>query len=331
MTFFSPSRIFRTSSALLLVAMMGTAARAQFNGPSLGATADVNRPLTPTTDPAILYPAARELRLSPGDVLSVHVYGAPDYTPTARVTIDGSVQLPLIGIVPATGLTVHELQDRIAQRLVAAGMYLNPQVEIQVTESPNQVATISGELHAVVPLLGQRRLFDVLATAGGLPPTASHVITIHRPGVDQPIVVDLGTDPMRSEQSNIPIFPLDTIIVSRIGVVYVLGAFKNQGAFPIQQNSPLTLLQVASIAGGPGFEGKFSDLRIIRTTGITRSVVQVNIKKVMQGKAPDPVLQADDIVLLPTDAMKGAIKSGGIQTVLALASLFIYLHATTSQ
>jgi polysaccharide export outer membrane protein len=108
-----------------------------------------------------------------------------------------------------------------------------------------------------------------------------------------------------------------------VGVVYVLGAFKTPGAIPIAQNSPLTLMQVAAVAGGPGFEGKLNDLRIIRTVGLERKVVHVDIKKVLNGAAPDPVLQTDDIVFLPTDQMKAAIKAGGIGTVLAFASILI--------
>lgn len=88
---------------------------------------------------------------------------------------------------------MHAAEKLIAERLVAAGMYRNPQVTLQLTESPNQVATVTGELHSVVPVVGQRRLFDVLATAGGLPATASHMVTIQWPGIDHPIVVDLGT------------------------------------------------------------------------------------------------------------------------------------------
>jgi polysaccharide export outer membrane protein len=171
---------------------------------------------------------------------------------------------------------------------------------------------------------GRKRLFDVLSAAGGLPGTASHVITIDRPGSPQPIVVDLGTDPTKSANANVPVFPGDTIIVPRVGVVYLLGAFRTQGAIPIQQNSPLTLMQVAALGGGVGYQGKLNDLRIIRTEGLTRKVVNVDIKKILNGKAPDPVLQADDIVLLPTNAMKAALKGGGAGVVVALGTLLLY-------
>jgi polysaccharide export outer membrane protein len=91
----------------------------------------------------------------------------------------------------------------------------------------------------------------------------------------------------------------------------------------MNQNTPLTLLQVAAIAGGPGFEAKSGDLHLIRTVGFERKLVKVDIKRVMYGKDPDPVLQPDDIVFLPTDAMKSAIKSGGVGTLLGFVSILL--------
>ena len=313
--------------ALLLWQCAGSAL-AQFTGPSLGSSASVNLPMKPTTDPAILYPGPRDIHLEHGDLITVHLYGPSDYLPTARVSLDGSVQLPLVGIVHVEGLSLHEAQDLIAARLTAAGMYRDPQVSIQVVESPNQVVTVTGEMHGVIPVVGgQRRLFDVMAAAGGLSVTSSHTITINRPGVPEPIIVDLGTNPAMSAYSNVPIFPGDTIVVARVGVIYLLGAFKTQGPIPLQQNSPLTLMQAAAIGGGPGFEGKLNDLRIIRTVGLERKVVVVDLKRIFNGRDPDPVLQTDDIIFLPTSAMKAAIKGGGIPTTLGIATTLLYATA----
>ena len=104
-------------------------------------------------------------------------------------------------------------------------------------------------------------------------------------------------------------------------MVYVLGAFARQGAVPLDQATPLTLLQVASLSGGINFEGRYADLRLIRTVGTERKVVDVDIKKVRNGKAPDPVLQANDIIFLPTDEMKAMLKSLGVGGVLGLVSI----------
>lgn len=332
--------VWLSMAALLLLAVFGNGAQAQFSGPALDANTPVNPPVTITTDRSILFPGPRDLYLGVQDLLTVHLYEHLDYAPTVRVSLDGSIELPLIGTVHVDGLTLHEAQTLIAQRLIDAGMYRSPQVSIQVMESPNQTATVSGELHGIVPIVGERRLLDVLSAVGsgnlsptattvvvgggGLPPTASHVITINRPGVALPIVVDLGTDPAKSAQADIPIFPRDTIIVPRVGVVYLLGAFKTQGEIPMQQNAPLTLMKVAALAGGPGFEGRYNDLRLIRTYGVRREVVKVDVKKVLYGSAPDPVLQPEDIIFLPSSPMKSAIKSGGLGTLIAIASILIF-------
>ncbi|MEI9980493.1 MAG: hypothetical protein WDN23_16115 [Edaphobacter sp.] len=91
----------------------------------------------------------------------------------------------------------------MAQKLISAGMYRDPQVSIQITESPNEFVTVIGEIHGIVPIVGEKRLFDVLAAAsggglpnsattivvggGGLPSTASHIMydqSLWREGTD---------------------------------------------------------------------------------------------------------------------------------------------------
>ena len=314
------------SFGIVLLLLFPISAFAQFSGPGVGLDSQLNLPLTPTTDPAILYPGPRDLTIDRGDIIAVHIYtaGTDNYTPTVPVSVDGTIRLPLIGLVQVADLTIHQAESLIASKLVADGMYVNPQVTVQLTESPNAVATVTGESHGLVPIIGNKRLLDVLSASGGLPPTASHIVTINRPGVDQPIIVDLGTDPAHSARADVPVFAHDTIVISRIGVVYMLGEFKNSVSIPLQKNSPLTLMQAVSLSGGTIHEGKFNDLRIIRTTGNSRSVIRVDLKKIMFGKAPDPVLQADDVVFLPTDPIKVATTLGGIGTVIGIVSILVY-------
>jgi polysaccharide export outer membrane protein len=109
-------------------------------------------------------------------------------------------------------------------------------------------------------------------------------------------------------------------------VVYVFGAFGHQGAVQLDQATPLTLLQAVALSGGINYEGRFNDLRLIRTVGTDRQLVQVDVKKVRDGKAPDPVLQANDIVFLPTNAMKATLKNLGVGGVLGIVSLIYSIH-----
>jgi polysaccharide export outer membrane protein len=310
-----------TALALVLFALLAAPAHAQFNGP--GPSLSASSTATVTTDRALLFPTAHDPQLSPGDLISIKVFGQPEYAPDVRLSADGKVLLPFIGAVELNGLTITQAEILLQNDLRKAGIYRDPQVTIDLTEGPNQVATVSGEVHSLVPIVGSRRLLDVLSVAGGLPPTASHVITISRPGVPEPLVVDLGTDPLRSEMANVPIFAGDTIIISRIGVVYMIGAFKTAGMIPLTQYSPLTLLQATALSGGLAFQGKFNDLHLIRTEGNHRVVVKVNIKRVMDGRDPDPILQANDIVFLPDSALKASISNGSVGTMLGITGLLI--------
>jgi polysaccharide export outer membrane protein len=176
-------------------------------------------------------------------------------------------------------------------------------------------------MHGIIPVIGKRSLYSVLSAAGQYASTSSHTIIINRPGVAQPIVVNMGTDPSKSSLGDVPIFPGDTIVVPRVGVVYLLGAFKTQAAIPLQQNSPLTLLQATALGGGLAFEAKYKDLRVIRTVGFERKVVRLDVMAVMKGKVPDPVLQADDIIYVPSSTLKAALGNGGFGAATSLAQL----------
>lgn len=315
-------RICLGVSTVVLLLSVATQSRAQFSGPATSSTATYNQALVPTIDPAILYPGERDVVLTVGDNLSIRLFSDPKYAPIVRINNDGTVLLPLIGIVHLEGLSVTQAELLIAEKLESDGMYRNPQITLQITEGPNAVVTVIGEVHAVVPVVGSRHLLDVLSTAGGIPPTASHVVTINRPGLAKPIVVDLGTDPMLSSLGNIPVFPGDTIVISRIGIVYMLGSFVSPvGTIPLNAYTPLTLTEATALSGGIKWEGRFTDLRIIRTVGDHRTVAVYDIKKVLNGKVPDPILQPNDIVYLPPVPLKQLITSGGLGTILGIVDL----------
>jgi polysaccharide export outer membrane protein len=295
---------------------------AQTGQPTTGQTATA---ATATPADAVLYPA-EDFRLGPGDLISVRLFLVSDYAATVRLDQNGDALLPLIGSVPLRGLSVREAQLLIAQRLREGQYYRQPDVIIQVLQTVNGTVRITGEMHAEVPVTVERSLREVLLIAGGLPASASHTIKIVRRGVKDPIVVNLGTDLASSTAAEIPVLPNDIIQITRASVVYVIGAFTRQGAIPLDQATPLTLMQCASLSGGINFEGKYNDLRIIRTYGNERKFVDVDIKKIREGKAPDPVLQANDIVYLPTNDMKAVIKGLGVGGVIGFLSLLITLR-----
>ncbi len=311
------------SGCLLLVAFIlgADVGRAQYTGPPT--TADHGVVASTTSDQSALYPTTPEPLLTAGDDISIRLFGISDYTFNGRIAVDGTVFLPLIGVTRLQGLSVTQAEQFIAQRLVDAGQYRDPQVTLTRAEGPNATITLSGEMHGVVPVAGTRSLYAALSVGGGLPSGASRTVTVLRPGRTEPISVDLGNDPLHSAAANIPLFPGDTVLVSRIGVVYVSGEFRNPAVVPITNYGPLTLSQVSAQVGGPIFDAKYSELHIIRTVGDHRTVTTLNIKDVLYGKAPDPIMQPNDIVFLPPSILKSSLTNGTLGSILGLVSFAI--------
>lgn len=75
---------------------------------------------------------AAPYRLGPGDKLRLTVFGEQAITGEYAVGPDGSVALPLIGNVPARGLTISELQAAIVGKLLPE-FILNPRVSVDVS------------------------------------------------------------------------------------------------------------------------------------------------------------------------------------------------------
>ena len=313
---------------LLLTGWGALAARAQYSGPAVRNLPSGNVTVV-TTDPAILYPPAREFKLVPGDVLKVTIFGQADYAPTVHIDLNGDADLPFLGRVHLADLSIPEAQRELARRLRVDGLYTDPEVLISVTEGPNAMATVVGENHAVVPIVGSRGLLEVLNLSGGLGATSSHLITINRPGVSAPIVIDLGTDPAHSAMANVPVFPGDIVVTGRVGVAFAVGSFKTPGPINLSGNTPLTLMEATAFVGGPAFEAKYTDMRLIRTINGQRTVVKLDMHKIMYGQAPDPILEANDIIFLPQSTLKASMTNGSTNLVLSLLSLALSVASYT--
>ncbi len=315
---------WRRFAGLLALCLLPLVSLAQFAGPA------PTRRDSPNPDnkglvqraPTEMEPG-RAIVLHPGDLISVSVYGVPDYRVKTRIAGNGVVDLPLIGGVPVGNMTIEQAQHEIARRLVQSQMILAPDVLIQVEDSMVDVITVTGEVSSprAIPAFAPMSLMDAIGAAGGLKPEASHSITILRKGAAEPFLVVLSSNPAQALQQNVPLYPGDRVLVPRVGVVYVVGAVLHAGAFPISPNTPMTALQAITLGGGAGFQAALSESRIIRTSGGKRHEIPFNLGKILKGTAPDPIVQSDDIIYLPTNSFKAAIKGGGIGIAVGLLYL----------
>jgi polysaccharide export outer membrane protein len=105
--------------------------------------------------------------IGPLDVLNIAVFGVADLSGDVEVAPNGTVQLPLIGEVPAAGKTGEQLEKDLTSRL---DTYLqNPQVRVTVKEYKSRTVTVMGEINTsgVYPLTGETTLMQIVAKAGG--------------------------------------------------------------------------------------------------------------------------------------------------------------------
>jgi polysaccharide export outer membrane protein len=249
---------------------------------------------------------ASSLRLQAGDLIDVAVYNVPELTTKARISTKGEIYLPLIDYVNVAGLTAEEAEALIQKRLSDGGFVKNPHVTLFVDQYALQGASILGEVvrPGVYPVPGQQRLFDLISSAGGFTEKAGKSITItHRDQPDKPTTVPLSRNVSDNPESNIPILPGDTIIVRKADLVYVVGDVGRPSGF-LMDSAHLTVLQAIALAGGTTHTANLGGTRIIHRgpDGLTETPVE--LKKILRAKAPDMIMQPDDILFVPTSATK---------------------------
>ncbi|MGC2172649.1 MAG: polysaccharide biosynthesis/export family protein [Candidatus Sulfotelmatobacter sp.] len=252
------------------------------------------------------------LKLGPGDLLEVSVYNVPELTTKVRVGNSGDIYLPLIDYVHVGGLTVEEAQALIQKRLEDGNFVRGAHVTIFVDESASQGVTILGEVlkPGIYPALGNRKLYDMISAAGGFTATAGRKVSIIRKHNQAgPITVNLPRDLADDLKDNLEIFPGDTITVPRAPIVYVVGDVGHPTGLLID-NGSLSVLQALALAGGTNHTAKMSATCIIRkgSTGMTE--MRVPLKKMLEAKAPDINLQADDILFVPLSGVRYAAGKG---------------------
>jgi len=110
--------------------------------------------------------------LDTGDRLRVFVYGQPNLSRLYGVDHGGAISMPLIGRVPARGLTTYDLEARIKARL-GAKFVKDPEVTVDVAQ--NRPFFILGEVRTAgqYPYVNGMTVRTAVAIAGGYTERAS--------------------------------------------------------------------------------------------------------------------------------------------------------------
>lgn len=118
--------------------------------------------------------------IGPGDVMEISVPGVDDFkSRTVRVSGEGQIELPLIGVIQVDGLTEGGLRDKLRQALTKY-MY-NPEVDVFVREYHSRQVAVVGAVRSpgLIMLTGSgESILDAITQAGGMTADAADEIVI---------------------------------------------------------------------------------------------------------------------------------------------------------
>lgn len=140
--------------------------------PSRPQQADPGPVATPGQPLPGLSATSQAYRLGPGDRVKITVYGEPDLTGEFEISSDGILGFPLVGEVPAGGLSTRELEAKLAA-LLKDGFLRNPKVNAEVINY--RPFFILGEVNKPggYPYVNAMTIVTAVAIAGGYTPRAN--------------------------------------------------------------------------------------------------------------------------------------------------------------
>ena len=285
-----------------------------------------------------------------GDVLDVTVFEVEELSQSVVVGPSGMISLPLVGEVAVGALTTAQVETTL-KRLYGRGLLRDPQISVRVVEFHSRPVSVLGAVRepGVYQLQGRRRLVEVLAMAGGLSDEAGETVTISRRvmssapamAADTAAVNDAAHDevmersefriPLREvlrlreeDRSNPFIEPYDTVQVEKAGLIYVLGAVKQPGGFPVRQQEDMTVLRAVSLAGGLARHSAPQKSRVIRPTDSGKQEIPIRIREILSGRRADSPLRVNDVLFVPDSRAKGALSRSSEAVLQMLTGIVIW-------
>ena len=270
-----------------------------------------------TTAPAPVYrtisvePSSTNLPaqpIGPDDLIGLSVYDSPEFTRTIRVGPDGCIRLPMLKQrIKADGLMPNQLETAVAEALVKEQLLVDPFVTVTVVEYHSRPISVVGAVRLPVTFqaIGLVTLIDAITRAGGLTEDASGEILVSRtddksePTLAQRIqyrqLID-AADP----QLNLRLTGGEEIRIPAVAKIFVIGNVKRPGAFPITDNGAMTVLKAIALSEGlSAYSSKVAYIQRAGDQNSGRLEIPVELRKIMDRKAPDVELQPKDILYIP--------------------------------
>ncbi|WP_263373711.1 SLBB domain-containing protein [Granulicella aggregans] len=288
--------------------------------------------------------AQESLLIGPGDLVHVVYFDAGELNQQSRVTDAGDFPLLMGGNIRIAGLTPEQAAAKIAAFMSSSHYLVNPRVVVTVDSYATQSVSVLGAVHlpGAYPIATGKTISEVLALAGGLLPDADRTVVVQRRVTGELLTFYNANSPLTTPDSSAPgvkrtgttlltrevmVYPGDTVRVAHAELVYVLGDVGRPGGFPIVNNdAPLTVLQLISLAGATNKTANPNSARLIRKLPDGKfEDIHLPLSSMQKGKQADRPLQAGDIIYVPFSYLKNALLGvGNIASAAGSATIYRY-------
>jgi len=276
---------------------------------------------------AACFAQKESILIGPGDQLHIQVFDTPEMDQHPRVTDAGTVPLLFVGDLKLAGMTPGDASHAVEEALKARQLMLHPHVAVTIDQYATQSVYVMGQVTnpGAYSISTPMSVVSVLALAGGLADMADRHITIERHSDPaQKVSYYLSNNSKDALNDDVLVYPGDTTLVPKAGVVYVLGDVGRPGGYPVTTNdSQMTVLRALAVAGSPNKTSVLGKARLVRKTPDGVEDVPMELAAIEQGKRPDIPMQADDVLFLPFSWMKNiVVNAQGIAASATSAVIF---------
>ena len=269
------------------------------------------------------------LLIGPGDELSVKVFDTAEMDQRLRVTDAGEIPLLFVGNVHVAAFTPAEAARAIEETLQRKQLMNHPHVTVHVEEYSSQEVSVIGQVRnpGTYSITTPLPVLKVLSKAGGLTEVADRNITIQRHGDSkQKLNYFLSNRSDTALENSLMVYPGDTVMVPKAGIIYVLGDVGRPGGYTMSDNdSQMTVLEAVANAGGVNKTAIASKVKLVRKTTSGTTEIPISLGAMQKGKRSDIAMQPNDVLFVPFSYMKNIVFNGS-QIAASAASAVIYAH-----
>ncbi|MEL7189578.1 MAG: polysaccharide biosynthesis/export family protein [Pseudomonadota bacterium] len=192
------SQIVRMRMGACLVSVATLAGCASTPEPLVGAA--VTQPRADLGQVSFSFARSTFYLMRPSDKISVNVFREPDFSlEDVQIGVAGNVSLPLLGSIPAAGMTAQQFEEDVTQRLIKSGLK-SPSVNVNIVQYASHLVTVEGAVRepGVYEFTPGARLSSAIAQARGPQRTAkASQLAVFREGRDGIYVAKFDYGQMR--------------------------------------------------------------------------------------------------------------------------------------